>query len=473
MGRTTPIHAGFMIANGSGTGINGSRIDVWVEYQWGAPDVAANTTPFEAYFYTALRAGQTSSTQMTYGLHSQFSIGGVSGTGVSSGGYNFTSPDNIHLLGSWSETVSHNYDGTKSLDIAGSFTTLSEYISGGNVAVTVVLPAIPRASTVGATDAAIGSVSMVAVNRKSGSYTHSIHFRFGSLTGYLTADGSTSGKEVKLSQTSIPFRLPESFYSQIPNAKTGVCTLTCTTYSGNSSVGDAHQTTLIATAAEALCSPLVTGTVTDSNPATVALTGNDGKLVRYRSNARCSIVATARNGASIQWKSIGGNAVSGDSLTIANVETGSVRFSAGDSRGYETGTAVQAELIPYIPLTASATADRPNPTDGSGRIRVSGNYFDGSFGAAGNSLSLRYRIGSGEWISIPPAISGNSYTAEAWLAGMDYQSQYAIEVEITDRLTTLTRQLILKRGLPVFDWGEGSFCFHVPVIFDAGFVDNS
>lgn len=473
MARSTPVHAGFAIANGAGTGSNGSRMDVWVEYQYGVPDAAANTTPFEAYFYAALRPGQTSSTQLTYGLDSVFSVDGISGSAVANGAYNFTSPDNIHLLGSWAGTLSHNSDGTKAVEITGSFTTRSEYISGGNVTVTVVLPVIPRASSVGATDAAIGSVSMVAVNRRSGSYTHSIQFRFGSLSGYLTADGGISEQEVRLPETSIPFKLPESFYTQIPNAKTGVCDLTCRTYAGDARIGDAQSATFIATAAESLCSPLVTGRVTDTNPATVALTADAGKLVRYRSTALCTLEAAARNGASVVSKTVDGNPLTGDSVTITAVERGSVRFWAQDSRGYAGTAVVEAELIPYIPLTASATAHRPNPTDGSGVIRVSGNYFNGSFGAAQNSLSVRCRVGGGAWMAVTPVVSGSGYTAEAALTGLDYQSQYGVEVEVSDRLTTLTQQLTLKRGLPVFDWGEGDFRFHVPVVFEAGFVTKN
>ena len=32
MARITPVHSGYTILNGAGTGTNGSRIDVWAEY---------------------------------------------------------------------------------------------------------------------------------------------------------------------------------------------------------------------------------------------------------------------------------------------------------------------------------------------------------------------------------------------------------------------------------------------------------
>lgn len=473
MARTTPIHAGFTVAGGEGTGSNGSRIDVWVEYQWGLGNAESNTTPFTAYFYAALCPGQTSSTQLTYGLYSDFSVDGRAGQTVSSGPYDFTSPDNVHTLGSWSGNIAHSSDGTKTVQITGTFTTQSEYISGGKVSAAVVLPVIPRASTVGATDAAIGSVSMVAVNRKSPSYTHSIQVQFGSLCGYLTADGILSGYEMRLSETGIPFQLPESFYGQIPDAKSGVCTLVCRTYSGSTQIGDAQSATFIATAAEALCSPAVSGTVTDGNSATAALTGDAGKLVRYMSTAQCAISATARNGASIAVKQIAGQTVSGDTLQIPQVEVGSISFFAKDSRGYSSGATVTASLIPYVILTAVVSADRPNPTDGSAVIRVHGNYFNGSFGAASNALSVRYRINGGSWASVTPSVSGNAYSAEASLSGMDYQSQYSVDVEVSDRLATVSKTVTLKRGLPVFDWGEKDFVFHVPVRFGGASYDAS
>ena len=35
MARTTPVHSGYTIINGVGSGTNGGRIDVWVEYKLG------------------------------------------------------------------------------------------------------------------------------------------------------------------------------------------------------------------------------------------------------------------------------------------------------------------------------------------------------------------------------------------------------------------------------------------------------
>lgn len=74
------------------------------------------------------------------------------------------------------------------------------------------------ASSVGATDANIGSVSSITVVKYNASYYHSLHYSFGQLSGYITESGGTQPDEVKFAGTNIPFTIPESFYSQIPNS---------------------------------------------------------------------------------------------------------------------------------------------------------------------------------------------------------------------------------------------------------------
>ena len=101
MAKTTPIHSGYTILNGTGTGSNGGRIEVWAEYSVTEQSVEGNSSRVKAYFYAALRAGQSSSTQYSSGLSSSFRVDGTAGSGVENGAYDFTSPANLHLLGSF------------------------------------------------------------------------------------------------------------------------------------------------------------------------------------------------------------------------------------------------------------------------------------------------------------------------------------------------------------------------------------
>ena len=363
-------------------------------------------------------------------------------------------------------TIAHNTDGSKTLSVSFSIDMAKDSYAPGPINVTgqsMTLTTIPRASTIGATDANIGAVSMIAVNKKSSTYTHSIAYNFGSLSGYITSSGSISSTEVKFSGTSVGFTVSKGFYSQIPNAKTGVCTLTCKTYSGATQIGNAQTCTFTATAAEANCKPTVSGTVVDSNEVTKALTGNENKLVRYYSTALCTITAAAKNHAIISSKTIGGATVSGTTRTIPNVESGSMTFAAKDSRGYSASATVNATMVPYVKLTNNAVGTRTEPTTGNAKLTIKGDYFNGSFGAVSNALTVKWRSSGGTYVTVTPTISGNTYLAEVELSGLDYTQAYTYEVVVSDKLASVTKTVTIGKGVPVFDWGENDFNVHVPI----------
>lgn len=372
--------------------------------------------------------------------------------------------------------IPHFTDGSKSVKVEltlKGYTTSGGGGSGWSVADSreITLTHIPRASTLGASDAFVGAVSTVSVVRRSADYTHSVAYQFGGLTGFLDADGSLREEEVRLTQSSIPFMIPESFYGEIPDSPSGVCLLTCRTYSGDTRIGEEQTCTFTVTAKPELCAPEVSGSVTDGNQQTLALTGDGSKLVRFHSAAQCAITATPKNSATIAQKTLSGMTIE-DILMVEGVETGSFTFTATDSRGYTTSAVVERELIPYVLLTANVSARRTDPTSGNAILTVTGNCYTGSFGAADNALQLRCRVDGGEYTELTPQMGENSYTAQCALMGLDYQSAHSVEVEVTDSLMALHKSVTVGKGIPVFDWGEEDFCFHVPVSLPGLTVDG-
>lgn len=371
----------------------------------------------------------------------------------------------------WSGSIPHNTDGSQSITIESdlsmyrpkSGSSSSKTLVLGYHAQTIDLTHIPRASTIGATDANIGAVSMLAINRKSSNYTHTISYAFGGLSGFITSDGGISGSPEYLSATSIAFAVPTAFYGQIPNDKSGTCTLTITTYSGSTQIGDSQSTSFKATAAEADCSPVVSGSVIDANEVTKHLTGDAHTLVRFFSDALCTISATVRNAASIANKTIGGQTVRENTRTIQAVESSSVVFAAQDSRGYGNSTTVTKAMIPYIKLTNNAVAGRNDPTSGKATLSLSGDCFVGSFGAVTNMVQAKYRIENGAYVDVPLTIADNNYTAAVPLSGLDYQHRWNIEIVVSDALMTVTKTVTIMQGIPVFDWGEHDINFNVPI----------
>lgn len=368
-------------------------------------------------------------------------------------------------------TVKHNDDGSCTIPV--SLTTAIYTSTTSTVSGNWVLDTIPRAASIGASDANIGSVSTVSVGITSKSFTHSVAYKFGNLAGYITANGSLSSAEVKLTSASIPFKLPESFYAQIQDAPYGTCTLTCKTYSGSTQIGQAQTCSFKAKADPDVCRPVVDGTVVDVNEKTVALTGNPNKLVRFMSKAQCAIdVRLQKSAGSVSQRKIGGVAVKEDTRIIENVfaegDVLNVLFEATDSRGYSGAKTVPVEMIPYIQLTNNASVKRTDPTSGNAELTLKGDYFKGSFGAADNFLTASYSINGGDPIPVEVLPENASYKVNISLKKLNYQTTHRIEVTVGDALKTVSKTLTLGKGIPVFDWGENNFAFHVPVNFDQG-----
>ena len=443
-----------------------SSLYLIVTYTVGQYDVVANTTPVSislSLHHAGLSVGAgTDDCALTIGSQT----------------YKWTGPDiyssggGTVSLGSHKFTVPHNADGTWSGKIGASYRLNINYggtyigtISGDQ---TITLPTIPRASTVSATDANIGSVSSIYINAKSSAFSHGLLVTFGDLSFYLNGDGSIASSYVTFMQRTVPFRLPDSFYAQIPNSATGKVTLTLWTHTDKDHYFDPETTTFTATAAAALCAPTVNATCQDTNEKTLALTGNADALVRYASTASGSLSVAAKNSASIKRITVAGREVplNATSYSITNVETNKVTVTATDSRGYSTTQTIEKTLVPYVQLTCNILrANRPVPSSNEAQIEVSGQYFAGNFGTADNTLTLKYQNPSGDWVAVTPTIdtAKNTYTASITVPDLDYRQAFSIPVQAEDKLFTATNTAQIMAGVPSFYWTKEFFQLNVPL----------
>ena len=221
--------------------------------------------------------------------------------------------------------------------------------------------------------------------------------------------------------------------------------------------------------------PTIDPTITDSNSVTSTLTGDSSKLVRYYSNAAVTIGAAAVKQATLTSQKV----TCGDkSLTVNGtinaVESNRFIFTATDSRGNTTAKTVSNPpyFVEYVKLTCVLANNMPT-ADGNMTVRASGNYFNGSFGAKDNSLTVYYRYresGSSsyieDWTAIDDSnisINGNAYSASVNLTVPDYKSAYVFEAYAVDELATVYSSERTVKATPIFDWGESDFKFNVPV----------
>lgn len=136
----------------------------------------------------------------------------------------------------------HNDDGTKTITL--NFSVESGYTQGANanlnnycfksaaISVSVTLPTIYRISSFSVGSFTMGAAGTITISRYSSSFTHTLSYSFGSASGTIATGASTSA-------TWTP---DKALGHQIPNATSGVGTITCYTYSGNALVGSTSKT---------------------------------------------------------------------------------------------------------------------------------------------------------------------------------------------------------------------------------------
>ena len=209
--------------------------------------------------------------------------------------------------------------------------------------------------------------------------------------------------------------------------------------------------------------PSISATVVDVNPTTVALTGNANVLVRYCSNAQVTTQCQTQNDAQILSCFVvnNGQYYADNPAIIEGVEKSEFRVYAVDDWQRSNYITVIKSMVPYVKLTCSIGNNKPDG-EGNMTVKVSGNYYAGSFGAQSNSLTVQYRYklagtSFGAWITIPASVGIRSYTAQVELTGLDYRSAYVFQARAIDKLATVEAEPHTARATPVFDWDGDDF----------------
>ena len=446
------------------------------------PDIATNTS---SIYWKLISAGNTANATLYLVCATTVKINGeqVYYKGLTNWYGDGGSPSNIKYTFPACEgykdgtiTVKHNSDGSLSIPIyfkTAVFDSAYHKDYGG----TWELESIPRGASITAapnftddenptvtyTNAAGNNVDAldIAIYDTAGSVSYAA-YRAATKTGTSYTFSLTDAERKKLRQAATSNTLAVKFYLR-------------TRIGDDTFYSSVEKTMTIANP-----NPTLNPTVVDSNDTTKALTGDANKLIKYYSNAYYTINAAAVKEASITSQSVTHNGTKKTTATgtYNAVENGTFVFSATDSRGNTTPKTVTKTMINYIKLTCNHEVKIS--TGGVATINANGNYFNGSFGAVSNTLTVQYRYktqgGSyGSWTDMTVSKSGNTYTATASKSGLNYQTTYVFQCRAIDKINTSgvnTNELPTK-ALPVYDWGENDLQFNVPVIFAAGFTQSA
>lgn len=372
------------------------------------------------------------------------------------------------LVGTVTQDVSHNSDGTKTFSMSSVF-NIQATLGGtyyANITANsgnIELPTIPRASSITVNDANIGSATNIVINKTSSNFKTTLYYK---------ASGQNSWTKIvdKTSNQVYGWTVPTSFYALIPNSKNITCQFKAETYNGDTLLGTSDIVTATFTATG---NPTINSfTAVDINEVTVDLTGDNTKMIKGVSTIRATVSASAQNSANISSIKVNGITAVNNKVDFNNASTNSFEVIVTDTRGYSTSQTITIPMVNYVPLTLNPTIVRDTPTNEKINISFNGNYYNDSFGAQNNTLTVQYRYKEstsstwGNWTTISNTKNGNTYSGSTQLSNMNYQKVYNFEMRATDKIGTKSvNGITVSKGEPVYWWDEDEF--HINGIADA------
>ena len=414
-------------------------------------NVSANTSTVTCKLYLVNDwslniSGRSDNTCTIDGSAQTFSSPAISTTGT-------------HLLGTVSRTVNHASDGSKSLAISAVFqirATLSgTYYGTITASANITLDSIPRASSVSAANMTMGSAGTISISRASSAFTHTLTYSFGNISGTIAT---------KTTATSVSWTPALSLASQIPNAISGTCTITCTTYNGNTNIGS--KTCTLTLSIPASVKPTISSLTASRIDGEVPSTW--GIYVQTKSKVKLTINGAAGSyGSTIKSYSITGGGYSGSASTLTtgflnNSGTITFRATVTDSRGRASAEAsVSITVTAYSPPYFNSSLSQRCLSNGT--LDDDGTYIHAlvSFGystcGGKNTLktSVQYKqVSAEQWTDAGVTFASN--TAFTYGKGqISTETSYDVQYTLEDAFSTISVQEIVSTAAVVMDFKNG------------------
>lgn len=408
-------------------------------------NVSANTSNVTV----SVRVYRTNTGYTTYGTGTVYCT--INGTQYTEA---ITSSDKITSSGivlfSKTLNIAHNADGSKTLTVSARIT--HQQFSSSSQSYPQTLTTIPRATTPTLSASSVNMGASITINmpRASGSFDHTLTYKFGNATGTIGSDLGTSKA----------WTVPLSLASQIPSGTSGTCTITCKTYNGSTLIGT-KTVSFTAKVPSSVVPTISSVAVTDTNSAYATKFGN---LVQNKSKAKFTITASGAYGSTIKaYKTvIEGKTYTGASPTTA-VLTGSGNVTATitvtDSRGRTASTTKTFNRIPYA--SPKITAFEGHRTDVEGNVNYEGSNASitaaFTISAVSNKNTSAYKIeykaqSETTWTILA---NGTGYTYDQTIitdADFDPNNAYDVRLTVTDYFGSVTKTVELPTAFTLLDF---------------------
>ena len=404
-------------------------VSIRIEIKQGIQSPGANSTTVTATVYADYTNGSWNATGECTGT---LTIEGVkySYRGLTFNDTRATSGSDVIMIKT--VQVSHNADGTKTVNCSASFVT---GVSAGTVTATAskTLTTIPRASvpTVSSSSVDMGSAVTINTNRYSTSFTHDLAYSFagGSYVSIATGVGE-----------SYKWPTPD-LASKIPSTTSGTVTIRCITKNGSTTVG----TNTVTMTLKVPASVVPTVSAVSVVEAVAGMAAQFSAFVKGKSKIKATITAAGAKGSTVKSYStiFNGRTYTGSSWT-SDVLTSSGSLSlvttVTDSRGRTAKKTTTITVLDYsTPAISALQVYRVNAEGGADQdgiyIAVRYKYAVTSLNSKNTaSMVVEYKQSTGtDWSSM---LSGSALSADTTALpksptfSTDYQ--YDIRLTVTD-----------------------------------------
>lgn len=455
-----PINSGYTVVDGTTTGnynngVPNTYVKTWMEYKVISQDLVNNTTTIDAKLYSQVIDGGSSS-----GMSNTFTANNYGYVGYDNANKQYLSTTydfNSYSLNKFADsniTIPHNADGTKTITLQGSFSTLSGTwaITGGSASASVTLPTIARKTQISSvTGLNYGYPTTIVLNRQASNLRELVTLTNGGTTLTL--------KDTSSADTTFAYTLDRIYTPNTAKPSPSTWTLTVTTYNGGTSIGSVTQSlTFTIRNDDTSYKPILTAQPTAAayNDIVPAL-GNDTLVIGYSKMQISANKAniTTKYGATVadRYVRIGGRYdIHGldNSVYTSNLieQSGDTIWSyvVYDSRGFQaevpTGSLPYYTIsAPTITITECYRGLSNQVADESGTyiwVTASVNYSSAN---GKNSCTLKAQATGFSQVTLTP----NTRTAIATSASA--QNSYPVTFTATDLFNTST----LSRQIPSED----------------------
>lgn len=344
-------------------------------------------------------------------------------------------------LASWTGDIAHDADGKKYLECSGSFTFAgSKWLSGGNIACSINLDSIPRATKPGLskTLVSLGDDIVIKISPAVSTWTHNLYYRIGS--------GEWARIDTGI-KNDYNWTVPTEIANSYPSSTSGTITIGLNTYNNGVQIGNTQTVNLDITIPETI-TPIVTDIRISEGVKNLELFG--AGFIQNKSKLVVSADVTEAYGSSIKTYKyiIGTGTYIGMSKTYTMQDeirdSGDVHVTviATDNRGRSGKKTVKATVaqynVPSVTLFECTRCGIAGTVNNNGKyIKVSAKFSISSLnGDNENRYSVEYCRTGQEWLTL---MSGTAYEYDGAYVSQDAilntDESYQVRITIADSFT--------------------------------------